>query len=97
MLLFLILGLLIGALSVVFALQNVAVITVTFLIWQVTGSLAVVLLIAIVAGMIMSVLVSVPEVIKDQMKIRELNRRLAEKDTELEHYKKLANELNKSI
>ncbi len=95
MLLFLILGLLIGALAVIFALQNVAVITVTFLVWQVTGSLAVVLLIAMVAGMVMSILVSVPEVIKDQMKIRELNKRLAEKDTEIEHYKKLASGLTK--
>ena len=95
MLLLLILGLLIGALSVVFALQNIAVITVTFLAWQVTGSLAVILLVAMVAGMIMSILVSIPEVIKDQRKVKVLEARLAEKEKEIEHYKQLASGLSK--
>jgi uncharacterized integral membrane protein len=95
MLLLLILGLLIGALSVVFALQNIAVITVTFLAWQVTGSLAVILLVAMVAGMIMSIFVSIPEVMKDQRKIKVLEGRLAEKEKEIEHYKQLASGLAK--
>jgi len=90
MLLFLILGLLIGALSVVFALQNVVVITVTFLAWQVTGSLAVILLVAMVAGMTMSILVSVPEVIRDQMRIRTLKKLISDQEAEIDHYKKLA-------
>lgn len=97
MLLFLILGLLIGAVSVVFALQNIAVITVTFLVWQVTGSLAVILLLAIVAGMLMSILVSVPEVIKDQMKIRALNRHQKDLEAEIEHYKKLIADMNAAM
>lgn len=79
----------------VFALQNIAVITVTFLAWQVTGSLAVILLVAMVAGMIMSIFVSIPEVMKDQRKIRVLEAKLAEKEKEIEHYKELASGLTK--
>ncbi|MES2059707.1 MAG: LapA family protein [Patescibacteria group bacterium] len=78
MLILLILGVLLGAVSVVFALQNISTITVAFLFWHIEGSLSVVLLLAIVAGMLVSALVSVPEVFRDQMKIRALYKRVKE-------------------
>lgn len=97
MLILLILGVLIGAVAVVFALQNIASITVAFLFWHITGSLSVVLLLAIVAGMLMSVLVSIPEVFRDQMKIRALYKRIEELEDEAVHYKKLTSDLNNTI
>ena len=93
MLFLLILGILIGAVSVVFALQNISIITVAFLFWHFDGSLSVILLLAIVAGMLMSVLVSVPEIIKDQMKLRTSYKREKALEDEIEHYKKLVAEL----
>ncbi len=82
MLILLILGVLIGAVSVVFALQNISNITVAFLFWHIEGSLSVILLLAIVAGMLVSALVSVPEVFRDQMKLRVMSKRI--KDLEAE-------------
>lgn len=67
MLFFLILGLLLGAVAVVFALQNIMMITVTFLVWQMEGSLALILLLAMLAGVLVSVFVSIPGVIKSHM------------------------------
>jgi uncharacterized integral membrane protein len=93
MLILLILGVLIGAVSVVFALQNIASITVLFLFWHITGSLSVILLLAIVAGMLMSVLVSIPEVFRDQMKIRALYKRVKELEDENIHLKQIASNL----
>jgi uncharacterized integral membrane protein len=93
MLILLVLGVLIGAVSVVFALQNIAAITVVFLFWHISGSLSVVLLFAIVAGMLVSVLVSIPEVFRDQMKIRAMYKRVKELEAEIEHYKQITAQL----
>ncbi len=65
MLTFLVLGLLLGAVSVVFALQNTSDITVTFITWHVEGSLALILLLSMVSGVLISILVSLPEVFKN--------------------------------
>ena len=67
MILSLIGGLVLGALSVIFALQNVAVVTVTFLSWQITGPLAFILLGTLVSGGVISLLVLLPSVIRDEM------------------------------
>ena len=67
MILSLIGGLILGALSVIFALQNVAVVTVTFLSWQITGPLAFILLGTLVSGGVISLLVLLPSVIRDEM------------------------------
>lgn len=62
--LLLIVGIIIAILAVVFALQNAVPITVSFLVWKFESSLALVLLIAIALGILMSLLVSVPSIIK---------------------------------
>ena len=67
MLFFLILGLLLGATSVVFALQNVTVVTVTFFTWQAQGSLSIILLLALMSGVLVCILISIPEIIKGQV------------------------------
>lgn len=78
MIVFLILGLILGALSVVFALQNVMPITVTFFVWQVEGSLALILLLALLTGVIICGLMSIPEVIRNHMRFKTLKKELAE-------------------
>ena len=64
----LIVAIIIAILAVVFALQNAIPIVVSFLTWRFESSLALVLLITLALGILMSLLVSVPSVIK-KMKI----------------------------
>ena len=82
-------GLLLGAISVMFALQNTAVITVTFFSWTITGSLAVILLVALAMGICITILLLLPETVKNYFKYRALlkeNRKLQE---ELQKQKEL--------
>jgi len=64
MILILIIGLLFATVAVIFAVQNTAPITVTFLFWQIEGSLALVLLAAFALGVISTILVSLPGLIR---------------------------------
>ncbi len=61
---FLILALVIAIIAVMFALQNVAVVTISFFIWNIQVSLAIALLVALGLGVIISALVSIPERVK---------------------------------
>ena len=76
MLIFLIIGLIIGAVSVVFVLQNVVPITVTFLSWHLSGSLAVLLLAALVSGALIAMLIVLPSFIKAEWQIRVYKKRI---------------------
>ena len=67
MIFFLILGMALGAVSVVFVLQNTATITVTFLSWQIEGSLALILFLAITSGALMILLLLFPGFIRDAL------------------------------
>ncbi len=74
MLLSLILGLLIGGLSVIFALQNVFPVTVNFLVWDLTASLAVIVSLSVVVGVIVSVLLSIPDALRNSVTIARLHK-----------------------
>ena len=67
MALFLALGIIIGVFSVVFMMDNGAVVTVAFLSWQFTAPLALVILLSIVSGMILTLLTMVPQAIREQL------------------------------
>ncbi len=72
MILFLALGLLIGVVAIIFALQNMQTITVTFFAWQFDGSLALILLLAVASGILMSLLFALPDVIRKSFLISKL-------------------------
>ncbi len=76
MFLFLIIGLLLGALVIIFAVQNIATVSVVFLTWQFEGSLALILVLAVAAGMVLSALLSIPA----RMKKRQERTKLATKN-----------------
>lgn len=76
MFIFLLLGAIIGAFSVVFVAQNTMPISVTFLSWQIEGSLAVVLTITFVGGVLMTALFSIPGLISDWVESSRLRRRI---------------------
>ena len=97
--LFLILGLLVAIVAVVFALQNSTPITVSLLVWRFEGSLALVLLIALTLGVITSLLVSAPTVIRrsrgsagEKKKIQQLESSLAERDKKIQELEAMLQE-----
>ena len=89
MIILFVIGILLGAVAVVFALQNVAVITVSFFSWQLTGSLALILLIAITSGMLVAIFLLMPEFITSYFKARSLQKENAKLAEELRKQKEL--------
>ena len=87
MILSLLLGVAIGAVSVIFALQNISVVTVTFMSWQITAPLALVLLGSILSGVVVMLLVLLPSVIRDEMYLSALKRQKKEAEEELARYR----------
>lgn len=74
MILSLILGFLLGAAALLFALQNTAVVGLSFMGWQFESSLALLILMAFAAGIIVSLLVSIPSAVKDSFRIMSLKK-----------------------
>ena len=72
MFIFLIIGLLLGALVVMFALQNLTTVAVTFLVWEINGSLALILVIAVFIGMIISWLLGLSASFKKSAQVSRL-------------------------
>jgi uncharacterized integral membrane protein len=62
--------------SVVFAVQNSAVITVSFLAWQVDASLALILMITLVVGILIGYLAGLPSVWRRSSETRQLRRQV---------------------
>lgn len=74
MILSLLLGLILGAISVVFIIQNTTVITINFLNNHLESSLALVILGAMLMGVIMAAIFSIPTVIRDHVKYSALKK-----------------------
>lgn len=92
----LILALVIAIFSVVFALQNAMAITVSFLMWEIESSLALVLLVTLGVGIIVGLLGMAPNLIKKSLKISNQNKKIkqlqatiAEKETAVELTKRI--------
>lgn len=77
-------GLFITALAVIFAVQNPTPVTVTFLFWDFTGSLALVLIIFLVAGALISVFVSLPANISVRWTVRNQRKKIADLERQLQ-------------
>ena len=74
MILSLLLGFLLGAAALLFALQNTGIAALTFLGWQFESSLALLVLIAFGAGALTALLVSLPSALRDGFRIMRLKR-----------------------
>lgn len=81
--LILILGIIVAIGAVVFALQNIALVTVTLAVWTFEGSLAVVLLFALGLGALIAGLLSSPAVIRGQWTIGRQRSRIADLERQL--------------
>ncbi len=69
--------------AVVFALQNNSSVIVTLALWNFEGSLAVVLLVAVGLGVLITGLVSTPSVIRGQWASRRLRHQVGELEREI--------------
>ena len=67
MVLFLIIGICVGALAVDFAMQNTAPVTVALFPWQFTAPLSLLLLCAVAVGLVMAVLALIPGLITREL------------------------------
>ena len=83
MIISLIFGVVLGAALVVFVLQNVAIVTVVFLSWHITGSLALVLLVSIISGVVVTLLILLPSLIKNDFYLASLKREKKAVDDQL--------------
>lgn len=84
---FLVFALLLSLFAVVFAVQNTAIVTVSFLMWDFDNSLAVVILLTIFTGVLISILMSLPGWVKSRvhlMNVRKKNKDLETKLTKQE-------------
>jgi uncharacterized integral membrane protein len=80
----LIVAIIVAILAVVFALQNAVPITVSFLTWRFESSLALVLLIVLALGILMSLLVSVPSRVKRMKLISSQKKKIQELESSLQ-------------
>jgi putative membrane protein len=92
---YLIFALLITALAVIFAVQNVTTVTITFLAWRITGSLSLVLLATLIIGTVIGVLVIAPSAIKGRISASSHRKRIGELEKQLDEHKRRIVELGK--
>jgi putative membrane protein len=76
--LLLIVALGLAILTVIFALQNPVPVGVTFLIWKFEGSLALVLISTFALGVIVSLLISIPAIVKRRSTISNQTKKITE-------------------
>lgn len=88
MFVFLIIGLLLGGLVVVFSVQNLENITVTFMVWHIEAPVALIVVLAIAVGMIISTLLSLSGVMKRGSQISKLKNKTEVLSDELEQKKR---------
>ncbi len=86
---FLILGIIIGSAAVIFALQNTDVISVSFFSYQFEGPLAFVLILTVLMGILASLLIVLPDSIKNHLRYRRLKHDYAKLEEDLRKQKEL--------
>ena len=91
MIFFLLLGAILGGLSVIFVLQNIIPVTVTFLTWQIEGSLAVILFLAMMSGVFVTLLMLLPGLIRDEFDYSKLKQEKKEVEDDLATTRKVIN------
>jgi uncharacterized integral membrane protein len=78
---FLVFALLIALVAVIFAVQNTAMVTVSFLVWNFNHSLAVIILLTIFTGVLISILMSAPGWIRNRLTLASLRKKIKELET----------------
>ena len=92
---YLIFALVISVIAVIFALQNTMVVTISFLAWDITGSLSLVLLVTLAIGAVIGLLVLAPSAIKNSIAASSHRKRVGSLEKELDEHKAKVAELQK--
>ncbi len=87
MIFFVILALILAVLAVVFALQNTLQVAVSFLVWKFNGSLALVLIVSVLAGMLISFLAYLPTLLRSYFSARRMRKHTGELELNLADHK----------
>lgn len=85
---YLIFALLIAVIAVIFALQNTMTITISFLAWEITGSLSLVLLITLAIGALIGLLVLAPSAIRSRIAVSRDRKRIGTLEKELDEQRR---------
>ena len=94
---FIIIALVIAVIAVIFALQNLAAVTVSFFIWSIHGSLALVLLVTLAVGVLISLLASLPGLFRGKWITSSQKKKLAALEAERTMYRQKAEEAEKDV
>jgi lipopolysaccharide assembly protein A len=94
---FIFLALFIAVIAVIFAVQNTLIVTVSFLLWKFNGSLALVLLLAIAVGALISFLASSPALVRGKWSLRNQRKRTIELESNLNASTQRVTELESSL
>lgn len=86
--LYLVVALIIAVLVVSFALQNAVAVTINFLIWKFESSLALVLLVSFGMGILTSLLVSFPSLVRRSWKISNQNTKIQKLENDIQELQK---------
>lgn len=83
-----ILGVVIAIAAILFAFQNSAIVTISLGVWQFKESLAIILLVTLGLGIIISLLLSIPTIIKKNWQISRQKKQIENLETELREQKR---------
>jgi lipopolysaccharide assembly protein A len=95
--LYLIVGMVIAVLAVVFALQNSVLVTISFFQWTVTGSFSLVLLATLAIGVLIGLIVLAPSLLKNTFKASSQRKRIDTLENEVSQHKAKVLELQKPV
>ena len=93
MIVFLIVALILAVFAIIFALQNAASVTLTFLLWSFQGSLALVVIVTLLAGVLITLLALAPALVRGRLRVRSHRKRVTELEGTLEEHKRQLEEL----
>jgi uncharacterized integral membrane protein len=79
----LIFSLIISILAIIFAVQNNQQVTVSFLFWSFTGSSALIIILSVLTGVLISLLAGLPSMAKNSWNLRGHRTKISELETEL--------------
>lgn len=94
---FALIALVLAIVAVILLLQNLAVIPLTVFLWNIHSSLAVVLLVALGVGVLISVLLLLPGSIRNKMAASSQSKKLAALEDERNQYQKKYEEAEKEV
>jgi lipopolysaccharide assembly protein A len=87
MILSLFVGFILGAAALLFALQNTEVVSLVFMGWQFQSTLALLVLVSVGVGVLMSVFASIPSAVASHFRVRILEKNNKNLVTEIEAYR----------